>query len=290
MKERSCKINVANIRFNVGIAEVPFFRMKKRYAPGGTLERLLTVHQHACFELFIVVGGSLSVYCGDDVYCCKNGGIILPPYIYHYTVPEDIDGYCMNFSIEPSESADPALAAEICAQLSRMPHCFPLSPEILFYTEQFDNRHSSTEREDDIPHLLSLLFSSLLREIAPQAKAGSKRESKREAHVMTIESYIGRHYCEPIRLSDVAAELYLCPKQVSRILMKEYGCSLSELINRRRLTVAASLLRSTDLSVGEIASSVGYIQENHFYKRFRRAYGMSPLVYRRAEKEKTEVD
>jgi transcriptional regulator GlxA family with amidase domain len=68
--------------------------------------------------------------------------------------------------------------------------------------------------------------------------------------------------------------------------MQEYGCSLSELVSRRRLNVAASLLDSTELSVAEIAASVGYLQESHFYARFRKLYGIPPLAFREESRKK----
>ena len=85
---------------------------------------------------------------------------------------------------------------------------------------------------------------------------------------------------QTIRLSDLARELYLCEKQVSRILHNAYGCSLSDLVNRYRLSAAQMLLRYTDLEIGEIASQVGYEHENYFFTLFRNANGMTPKQYR----------
>ena len=51
-----------------------------------------------------------------------------------------------------------------------------------------------------------------------------------------------------------------------------------------RMRLAAELLRGTRLSVIEVAGRVGYLNQSKFSAAFRRAYGRSPLEYRREGK------
>jgi transcriptional regulator GlxA family with amidase domain len=44
---------------------------------------------------------------------------------------------------------------------------------------------------------------------------------------------------------------------------------------------AGWLLRTTDKSIGEICSIVGYNSETTFFKNFRNHYDMTPLQYRK---------
>lgn len=286
MQDRTYKFQLSNMRITAVVPQLSAFLMNKRYAPSGTVERILTVHQHASSEMFFITHGKLTVYCGEDVYRAEEGGIILPPRYYHYTVPEEAEGYVMNFSIEPLVPEKPGIFKQVSSCIAQKPFCFQLTDDIRFYAKKVGECLTKGDRDEDILHLLALLFSSLFHTISPLESKEIPAITKRDSYLVTVEDYIARHYCEPIRLPELAAELFLCPRQVSRIIMQEYGCSLSELVNRRRLNVAASLLDSTELSVAEIAASVGYLQESHFYARFRKLYGISPLAFREESRKK----
>ena len=116
-------------------------------------------------------------------------------------------------------------------------------------------------------------------------RSPSREKKKRTRTVNLIDRYINEHYREKIRLSDLSKALYLCPKQISRVLRKEYGCTLPDLINQRRLDLACTMLRESDADVGQIAQRVGYEYENYFYTLFRKAFGMTPGEYREKKDE-----
>jgi len=58
------------------------------------------------------------------------------------------------------------------------------------------------------------------------------------------------------------------------------GTTPNSMINQRRLSKAASLLRSTTLTVSEIIDQTGIASRTHFYDLFNKAYGCSPSDYR----------
>jgi CheY-like chemotaxis protein len=58
------------------------------------------------------------------------------------------------------------------------------------------------------------------------------------------------------------------------------GTTPHSLINQRRLSKAAILLRSTTLTVSEIIDQTGFASRTHFYELFSKAYACSPSDYR----------
>ena len=58
------------------------------------------------------------------------------------------------------------------------------------------------------------------------------------------------------------------------------GTTPHSLINQRRLSKAAILLKSTTLSVSEIIDQTGIASRTHFYDLFNKAFGCSPSDYR----------
>ena len=101
-----------------------------------------------------------------------------------------------------------------------------------------------------------------------------------------LDNYIAEHYCEKITLADIAAELYLCERQVSRIIRREYNCSFADFVNIKRLSVAAMMLKHTQMNIADVARSVGYENYNYFYRVFKTKYGVTPAQYR--EKSKSD--
>ena len=71
---------------------------------------------------------------------------------------------------------------------------------------------------------------------------------------------------------------------VKNYFFSVYGESVSRYTARRRMALAAELLRETRLSVIEVAGRAGYLNQSKFSAAFRRAYGRSPLEYRREGK------
>ena len=55
-------------------------------------------------------------------------------------------------------------------------------------------------------------------------------------------------------------------------------------VNHVRLTNGVRLLRETGLTVAEIASTVGFWDQSYFDKRFKRAFGTTPIRFRSASR------
>ncbi len=64
------------------------------------------------------------------------------------------------------------------------------------------------------------------------------------------------------------------------------GTTPHSMINQRRLSKAATLLRSTTLTVSEIIDQTGITSRTHFYDLFNKAFGCSPSDYRNKMAEK----
>jgi AraC-like DNA-binding protein len=58
------------------------------------------------------------------------------------------------------------------------------------------------------------------------------------------------------------------------------GTTPHSLINQRRLSKAAILLKSSSMTVSEIIDQTGFTSRTHFYELFNKAYGCSPSDYR----------
>lgn len=78
----------------------------------------------------------------------------------------------------------------------------------------------------------------------------------------------------------VAAEVGLPYDTFRRRFTAQLGRSPLAYRNDRRLRAAANLLRSTDMTVREIARTLGFADEFHLSRRFRARFGKPPSTYR----------
>jgi AraC-like DNA-binding protein len=80
-------------------------------------------------------------------------------------------------------------------------------------------------------------------------------------------------------IEDVASALCMTSRTLSRRLAAE-GMTYSDLLARVRHALALDYLRTTRLSMEDIAEALGFSDANSFRQAFRRWSGKSPAVYR----------
>lgn len=78
----------------------------------------------------------------------------------------------------------------------------------------------------------------------------------------------------------LAALLSLSPSRLRYLFRKEVGTPLGAFARTARMEHAKKLLETTFLSVKQIAYEIGLTNESHFISEFRRAWGVTPTVYR----------
>ena len=238
--------------------------------------------------MFFILNGSLDVYTeeGTDSYSRKV--VIIPPGFNHYTLSNDNKCYVLLFSISPIQNRSDEQFRMISKSTSGKALVMPISSNVDFYIRRLSEAFVSGESYDKeyIEPLLSLAFHDIFKSIYSGgivSKEQSEERSKKASHsryVSLIEAYVQKNYAEKINLSTLAGELYLSTKQVSRIIKKEYDCTFSELINRKRMSAACMLLKNTDMKISDIIKQLNYTSENYFYVLFKKYYGVSPRNYR----------
>lgn len=78
----------------------------------------------------------------------------------------------------------------------------------------------------------------------------------------------------------VSRQVNLSPARLRQLFKKETGLSPMRYLKRLRMTKAARLLKSSFLSIKEIASRTGSGDTSHFVRDFRKQYGLRPTEFR----------
>ena len=96
-----------------------------------------------------------------------------------------------------------------------------------------------------------------------------------------IEDQCSAHH----QLDWYASQLYLTTGYVANVIKQTLGKSAGQCLEEAIMRQSQSLLKTTDLSVQEVASMMGFNNQSHFGTFFRRKTGMSPKQYRAQKTE-----
>lgn len=82
-------------------------------------------------------------------------------------------------------------------------------------------------------------------------------------------------------LSKIAKKYDVSLAYVSECVRVESGKTFKQLLQKKRMDVAAQKLRKTKWTIKRIIDDIGYENTSYFYQVFRAHFGMNPSEYRK---------
>ena len=131
---------------------------------------------------------------------------------------------------------------------------------------------------------LMLLIHRRMTEAMPQVSGFIQEEIDR------AKAYFEEHYNEEISIEQYAASRSMSTSWFNRSFRGAVGTSPMKYILDIRIRNAQVLLETTDYSIANIASVIGYDNPMYFSRMFRKAKGLSPAKYRKTYREKFLAD
>lgn len=127
--------------------------------------------------------------------------------------------------------------------------------------------------------------STTLIELSSRALINIKEHQHNNDHMISpviknILTYMEEKMTSSLTLDDICHEFSISKFYFSHLFKAQTGMTPMEYLTSLRLSDAKSLLRSTDLSIAEIAESCGYNGSSYFIHYFKMQEGMTPLSYR----------
>ena len=121
---------------------------------------------------------------------------------------------------------------------------------------------------------MALLFMQLLEETEKLSTINLE-----ETTIWSVLRYVENNYAKG-SFSELCRTLHYTPSNLSREIKRKTGKTFTQLIQEKRLTQAAFLLKNTQMKVDAIAHAVGYENITYFYRLFTESYGKTPRDYR----------
>jgi transcriptional regulator GlxA family with amidase domain len=97
-----------------------------------------------------------------------------------------------------------------------------------------------------------------------------------------ILDYIEKHLAEKINVGDLSSLINVSRGHLSRLFKISVGVPPGHYVARRRVELACTMIRTTGVTLSQVAFACGLCDQPHLCKLFHRVVGMSPSAWRRA--------
>ena len=247
------------------------------------------LHSHSYFELCFVHAGAGTFRHEGTVYAVSKGNLFLarPGEVHEIisaeTTPLGIYFWSFTLHLTPTNSRPTHLVesflrgsdvtvhaphiegvvALISAELTTLRPDYQTALHGLIHKLQIDTLRAFTQGET----------ASQLPTITPF--------DPHAALVNDIHHFLQDNYMRRLRLRDIAAQIHLSERHANRLFKQATGKSVMATLTDIRLSQAKQHLLKPDLSITEIADSVGYDDMRYFSTLFRKRVGMTPSDFRK---------
>ncbi|UYG05591.1 AraC family transcriptional regulator [Halomonas sp. LR3S48] len=181
----------------------------------------------------------------------------------------------------PLAALDDMRDGEELQRLFERPCFFPVSTRLnqlavtlMAQLEQFPALHSE---------IAALLLRALYLQLKDEAPSTTSfgRHSTARIDLDSLDIWIDRHLADEIRVDQLAALCALSPGHFHALFRELTSVTPLAYVQQRRLEHARALVRHSRLSLGHIASLVGFCDQGSFSRAYRRHFEVSPSSERR---------
>jgi transcriptional regulator GlxA family with amidase domain len=142
--------------------------------------------------------------------------------------------------------------------------------------------------DSGIPYQMCKGFTVGILGAALQSAELTPRTSKQEDLLARVLEYCSNHYKEKLLLSDLANQFYVNQSGLSRLFNHGLGLSFNDFINLIRVEEAAHLLKTTTLTISQIAFEVGFGNVRTMNRAFLKHRNVAPCTLRSAKRNTSD--
>jgi len=265
----------------------------------------LHYHTHEFMEICYIAEGSGTQYVEDVRIPVGQGDLFLLPigtsHVFRPRSPEAASLVVYNFLYRPEESAESLRQVPGVCELRSALAWFGLIPGAEREWLQFRDpsgriraimAEAHEEYEQRKPgctaRLASLLVTLMVELERSRAWAGTRRQGEPVPHDKPMNDalhYIEGRFAAPLTAAQAAAAAGLSERHFHRRFRQTTGITFNRYVQNLRIEKSKELLRTTRLSVGEVAEAAGYQDKGYFLRLFRERTGLTPRAYRKAPSE-----
>ena len=235
------------------------------------------MHTHHFTELLFVVSGEGSFSFNQEQSPLRRGDlVIIPPYTEHTersSQNHPLEYYVLGIDGISFLSQKDRECAQVFCNFEHDPSIHELFRQMLY-----EIRTAQYGSQTICQHLLEILILKIIRsqQLIP-VSINSIRMTKECAQ---IKEYLDSNYAEHITLDTLTGLTHMNKYYMVHSFTKYAGLSPIQYLNQTRLKRAQHLLKNTNYSISDIASSTGFSSQSYFTQIFRKNFNMTPVKYR----------
>ena len=250
----------------------------------------IALHSHPHCELIYVLKGSGTFVQNDMSVSIKRGDLIfINSYTQHYEYPSKIDPFeCLFFAVNTFSFKDTHYqkSHDVFTNVaSRAPfekiYLFETPNLLQTFTElsvEFDKELKKCELyyEPLLQARFCATFLIALRQTEIQTQKAHVNISKNTRIPIATAQYLETYfYCEH-SLEELAKRFYISKNHLTFAFKKQFGVTPMHYLINIRVKEAQGLLRTTNRSISEIATQVGFINASYFARVYKQRAGITP--------------
>jgi AraC-like DNA-binding protein len=163
-------------------------------------------------------------------------------------------------------------------------HFKPKNPEDNLIENLVLNLLTELEYHDEASrYICKGLLIRILHHISSKYEFFLSNEQRKKMNWIIFEeitNYIRDKYAD-ITIKELVERFHFNEDYYNRLLKEKTGMTYSEYVQNLRLIQAEKLLKTTAMTVEEVANQVGYHNKGYFYKIFTERFGMTPYKYKK---------
>ena len=222
-----------------------------------------------CIKTFVGGYEPYKVLIHKKIPICSIGVEIMPAYYNDYLKKQ-----------YPGEYTNPLSAFRQIDQTTD----FPEMEMLLHQTKSYrgDGISAGLFYEGKVAEAVSLIV-----EYQKKTKKNEQHLSSQDiAALENVTAYLNDHYAFEIPLERLAQIACMGTTKLKTTFKQFHNCTVTEYIQQRRMSQAEHLLAKTDLTIGQVAQTVGYSTSSRFAELFRKSTGILPGEYRKITQQK----
>lgn len=246
-------------------------------------------HSHEFIEMiYISRGDVVHSYKGKKMRLKKNDYVFVDYNIPH-CLSEKSENFCVINCLFIPEFIDTALRnhhtfSDVLRNYLIGIYPIPEDSERVFHDD--DGKVESElnlmldEFKSKRPGYSQIIRSGLIRIIVTAMRSIEALNRNSDFKIRRMIECAGKDFAEKNLLKKLSAELGYSESSLSLLFKTSFGITYTQYIRRTRIRISCHMLVQTNLSVDEVAESVGYNDVRAYRKNFKQIMGTTPLKYR----------
>ena len=247
---------------------------------------MIDLHSHSHYEIYFLQKGKRTFFLSNALYRLEAPVlIIIPPHVLHKTEGGAFSRFNVNVSDDYLDDFQKHVLQDKALTI------FKLNDEkTCLFEDIFEQMNNLNKLEKFSSFILKTLFSYMVLQInelfVSTQHLSVNQEKFVPPQILKVIDFLNVNFAKNLTLTNISKKFFISKNTLIYNFNKYIKCSPVEYVLNLRIVKAKELLERTNKSVNEISEICGFSSANYFGLIFKKIEKISPLAYRKHQKNK----